>query len=303
MSLLVSSFWRAAAYCLHPRVIWLSLVPVLLLMGTSAALAHFYWQDAIGALGAFLESSVVISTVWAWLDAVGLGGAKSMLAPLLLIVVLTPLMVVATLLLVSLLMTPALVNLVALRRFPALARLHGASFLASTGWALGSSLLALGAMVVSIPMWIVPPLVLVLPPLIWGWLTGRVMAFDALAAHASAEERRSLLQTHRKSLLAMGLVAGLLGAAALAGLYLTVHLVAPAGMGAGDVKLAVGLGALTGGLGAPVWLLAALGAPVLTALLGTAVALRRRGRLAATVVPHGPSMCLASLAAAAPAVF
>jgi hypothetical protein len=40
-----------------------------------------------------------------------------------------------------------------------------------------------------------------------------VMAFDALAAHASADERRSLLQTHRKSLLAMGLVAGLLGAA------------------------------------------------------------------------------------------
>ena len=213
MNLFVSSFWRAAAYCLYPRVIWLSLVPVLLLMGTSAALAHFYWQDAIGALGTFLESSVVISTVWAWLDGVGLGGVKSMLAPLLLIVVVTPLMVVATLLLVSLLMTPALVNLVSLRRFPGLARLHGASFLASAGWALGSSLLALVAMVVSIPMWIVPPLVLVLPPLIWGWLTGRVMAFDALAAHASADERRTLLQIHRKSLLAMGLVAGLLGAA------------------------------------------------------------------------------------------
>lgn len=213
MNLLVSSFWRAAAYCLHPRVIWLSLVPVLLLMGTSAALAHLYWQDAIGALGAFLESSVVIGTVWAWLDGVGLGGVKSMLAPLLLIVVVTPFMVLATLLLVSLLMTPALVNLVALRRFPALAHLHGASFLASAGWALGSSLLALMAMVVTIPMWIVPPLVLVLPPLIWGWLTGRVMAFDALAAHASASERRRLLQTHRKSLLAMGLVAGLLGAA------------------------------------------------------------------------------------------
>ena len=213
MKLLMSSFWRAAAYCLHPRVVWLSLVPVLLLMGTSAVLAHFFWQDAISAVAAFFESSVVISTVWAWLDAVGLGGAKSMLAPLLLIVVLTPVMVVVTLLLVSLLMTPALVNLVALRRFSGLARLQGASFLASAGWALGSSLLALGAMVVSIPMWIVPPLVLVLPPLIWGWLTGRVMAFDALAAHASANERRDLLQTHRKTLLAMGLVVGLLGAA------------------------------------------------------------------------------------------
>ena len=213
MKLLMSSFWRAAAYCLHPRVVRLSLVPVLLLMGTSAVLAHFFWQDAISAVAAFFESSVVISTVWAWLDAVGLGGAKSMLAPLLLIVVLTPVMVVVTLLLVSLLMTPALVNLVALRRFSGLARLQGASFLASAGWALGSSLLALGAMVVSIPMWIVPPLVLVLPPLIWGWLTGRVMAFDALAAHASANERRDLLQTHRKTLLAMGLVVGLLGAA------------------------------------------------------------------------------------------
>lgn len=96
---------------------------------------------------------------------------------------------------------------------------------------------------------------------------------------------------------------GLLGAVALGGLYLVVHLVAPAGLGGGDVKLAVGLGALTGALGAPVWLLAALGAPVLTALVGTAAALRRRGRLVGTAVPHGPSMCLASLAAAAPAVF
>jgi hypothetical protein len=42
---------------------------------------------------------------------------------------------------------------------------------------------------------------------------------------------------------------------------------------------------------------------VLTAILGTVVALHRRGRLIGTAVPHGPSMCLASLAAAAPAVF
>lgn len=96
--------------------------------------------------------------------------------------------------------------------------------------------------------------------------------------------------------------AGLLGAAALSGLYLAIHLVDPAGVGGGDVKLAVGLGALTGALGAPVWLLAALGAPVLTVFAGAAVALHRRGSLIGTVVPHGPSMCLASLVAAAPAV-
>ena len=93
-----------------------------------------------------------------------------------------------------------------------------------------------------------------------------------------------------------------LGAAALGGLYLVVHLADPAALGGGDVKLALALGALTGAFGAPVWVLAALGAPVLTAITGTAVLVLRRGRTG-LAVPHGPSMCLASLAAAALAVF
>ena len=80
------------------------------------------------------------------------------------------------------------------------------------------------------------------------------------------------------------------GALALGAIYLLVHLVAPAAMGAGDVKLALGLGALTAAFGTDVWALAALAAPLLTALLGLA-----RGR--AGPVPHGPAMCLASLAA------
>ena len=78
----------------------------------------------------------------------------------------------------------------------------------------------------------------------------------------------------------------LCGACALGGVYLLTHLASPAAMGGGDVKLAVGLGALTGCFGADVWLLAALGAPLLTVL----VALLRGVRS----VPHGPSMCLAS---------
>ena len=85
----------------------------------------------------------------------------------------------------------------------------------------------------------------------------------------------------------------LAGAAALTGTYLLVHLVAPAAMGAGDVKLAIGLGALAGCFGASAWLLTALGAPLLTALVG-AVGLLRGVRS----VPHGPSMCLATAAAA-----
>lgn len=85
----------------------------------------------------------------------------------------------------------------------------------------------------------------------------------------------------------------LLGGLVLAALYLIVHLVAPSGMGAGDVKLALALGALTGALGIDAWTLAALSAPLLTALAGVAAVLRGRG----AAVPHGPAMCIASLTA------
>ncbi|HEY6820329.1 MAG TPA: A24 family peptidase [Mycobacterium sp.] len=87
--------------------------------------------------------------------------------------------------------------------------------------------------------------------------------------------------------------AAALGAAALATVYLLVHLLAPTAMGAGDVKLALGLGALTGCFGADVWFLAAIGAPILTAVIGLVAWLG----WSATTVPHGPSMCAASVAA------
>lgn len=91
----------------------------------------------------------------------------------------------------------------------------------------------------------------------------------------------------------------LAGAAVLFGLHLLVHLIAPADLGAGDVKLALGLGALTGAYGVDVWTLAALGAPLLTAVW--AVTARLSGRTGA--VPHGPSMCVSTAAALALARF
>ncbi len=85
------------------------------------------------------------------------------------------------------------------------------------------------------------------------------------------------------------------GAAAMFALYAVVHLVAPRAMGAGDVKLAIGLGALTGSFGPEVWLLAVLGASVVTALLGL-IRLLGGDRSA---LPHGPSMCVAAAGAVA----
>ncbi len=85
------------------------------------------------------------------------------------------------------------------------------------------------------------------------------------------------------------------GAAAMFVVYAVVHMVAPPAMGAGDIKLAIGLGALTGAFGPEVWLLAALGASALTCLLGL-IRLIGGDR---SPLPHGPSMCVAAAGAVA----
>ncbi|WP_459546987.1 prepilin peptidase [Nocardia sp. X0981] len=101
------------------------------------------------------------------------------------------------------------------------------------------------------------------------------------------------------------------GAALLATPHLLLHLLRPAALGAGDVKLALGLGAAAGLGGAQAWVWSAVTAPLLTASAGIGLLLARRyssGRRGtgpgirplspdspATTVPHGPSMCAATL--------
>ena len=83
MTLLLDSFWRAVAYCLHPRVIALSLLPLGLLVALSFWLGYLYWASALAAVTAWLDASVVFSTLWGWLGPLGAGELRHGLAPVL----------------------------------------------------------------------------------------------------------------------------------------------------------------------------------------------------------------------------
>lgn len=200
-------------YCFHPRVIALSFLPLILMVALSFGLGYFFWEGAVAAVTAWLEAFGMVQSFLSWLDQVGAGSLRMVFAPLLVLVLATPLIVLLCLLLVAMFMTPAMVDLVGQRRFAGLERKHGGSLVVSVLWSLGSTLLAVVVLVLSMPLWLVPPLVLILPPLIWGWLTYRVFAFDALATHASGEERKLILREHRGTLLLMGVLCGYLGAA------------------------------------------------------------------------------------------
>jgi hypothetical protein len=213
MNLFLDSFWRAVGYCLYPRVIMLSLLPLAIMVALSLGLGYFFWDPAVASVSRWLEASDLMRSVWGWLQGVGAVNVKTFVAPLLVILAITPVVVLVSLLVVAAFMGPALASMVAQRRFPQLERKHGGSIAMSISWSLGSTLLALVALILSIPLWLIPPLILVLPPLIWGWLTYRVMAFDALSEHASGDERREVFRRHRGWLLGIGVLTGFLGAA------------------------------------------------------------------------------------------
>jgi hypothetical protein len=213
MKLLIDSAWRAAAYCVHPWVIALSLLPLVLICGLAYLLASAYWEPAMDAVRGAFESWELLDALFQWLQKIGMSGLKSVLAPMVVILLVTPLLVIVSLVAVAVLMAPAMLKLVARRRFPVLEMRRGGSFAGSLFVSLSATLVALVALVVSIPFWLIPPVVLVVPPLIWGWLTYRIMSYDMLADHASQEERRSIVRQHRLVLLAMGILAGYLGAA------------------------------------------------------------------------------------------
>ncbi|WP_310642750.1 EI24 domain-containing protein [Limnohabitans sp.] len=212
MRLFLDSFWRALAYCLMPRVMLLSLLPLVMLLALTLSLGYFYWQPTQDWVRGMLDSWQMLQSMMDWLQARGAGGLQSVMVQLVIIFAITPVLVIVSLLAVSLMMSPALVNLVVDRRFQHLSRKQGGTMLSSLMWTLGYTLAAMLAMLISLPLWVVPPLMFVVPPLIWGWLSYRVMVYDALLAHASREERLTIGRRHRGWLLLMGVLTGYMGA-------------------------------------------------------------------------------------------
>ncbi len=212
MRLFLDSFWRALAYCLMPRVMLLSLLPLAMLLVLSVSWGYFYWSPTQDWVREMLASWQVLQGMLDWLQDNGAGELQAVMVPLVVIFAITPILVVISLLAVSLMMTPALVDLVVQRRFAHLALKHGGTTLTSLAWTVGSTVIAIVAMVISLPLWAVPPLMFIVPPLIWGWLSYRVMVFDTLVSHASREERLAIGRQHRMGLLTIGVLTGYMGA-------------------------------------------------------------------------------------------
>ena len=120
-----NAFWRAAAYCLHPRLIVMSLLPVLFAGGAAFGLAYFFWEGAIDAVRVALDDVVLLAPVTGWLNQISGGAFRSVIGPLVVVALSVPVLLISAMLLVSAFMGSMVVDLVARRRVPDRERRRG----------------------------------------------------------------------------------------------------------------------------------------------------------------------------------
>jgi hypothetical protein len=166
--------------------------------------------DWLHAYFAANDGFAVAGEILGWF---GLGAVKAVLVPLIAMWVLLPLMILTALVFVGTMAMPIIVRHVGRRHYPELEMRHGGSLLGSLWIATYSFIVFAFLWLLTLPLSLFPPLTFLVQPLLWGWLTYRVMAYDALAEHASAQELGDVMRIHRWPLLAIGAVAGAMGAA------------------------------------------------------------------------------------------
>ena len=207
------SFGMALVGTMHPRMLWLSLRPFLIVSVLWGVLIWLTWTPALEALSIFLTSSIFTSWIQEGLIWAGFDNARAWIAPLFFVMLIIPLITISLLVFIAFSTVPAIVKIASRQaQFQDLECKRGGGFFGSLIYSLWSALICLALVMLTLPVWWVPPLVAVLPPLLWGWLTMRLMSYDVLAKHASAEERDLLLEKYRWPLLCMGIASGMLGA-------------------------------------------------------------------------------------------
>ena len=211
MRAVIHAYGRALLSQFHGKILLLSIVPFILSVAVWALLLWLGLQPLLDWLhGHFVEFEVYRVTS-DWLQSIGLGGLRSIVVPLFALLLLLPLMIVTAMIFIGVAAMPFIVRHVGGRHFPQLEMKQGGSILGGVVKALGAFGIFVLAWLCIVPLYIFPPLAGLATVLLWGWLTSRVMSYDALADYASAEELSKLQREHRWQLMSIGVVSGLAG--------------------------------------------------------------------------------------------
>jgi hypothetical protein len=208
----LTAYGRALRSQFTGKMLFLSAIPFLLSLLLWGVALYYglnplidYVEGLFRAYGWYEVSSGTLASV-------GLGALKAVIVPLVALLALLPLMILTALLFMGVAAMPAIVKHVSERQFPTLEMLRGGSFVGSLMTNVTGFIVFVPLWLLTLPLYLVAPLAVAAQVLLWGWLTARVMAYDALADHASEQERADVLRAHRRNLMLIGMLSGAAGA-------------------------------------------------------------------------------------------
>jgi CysZ protein len=208
----------AFASVLHPRMLVLTIWPMLVALLMWLGLAWLHWETWSHWLGELFAASFVRD----WLPQRGVVDLARYASLLLLFALLAPMVLITAVLIAAVVAMPLIVNFVAARDYPALERRHGGSVPGSVANALIGVLAFAGLWIVTLPLWLTGVLAPVLPVVLSAYLNQRLFRFDALSDHAGADEYRAILDASWGRMYVLGLLLALLYAVPVLNLLVPV---------------------------------------------------------------------------------
>ena len=211
---------KGLASLLHPRMLWLTVWPMLVALAIWLTLAVLYWSQAI----AWVDLELHQWAAYRWtLSVWPLSLLASWLGWLLLVFLFVPVVLMTAVLIVSIVSMPVMVAHVGERDYPQLERRKGGTFAGSL-WngLLAVALLAL-LFALTLPLWLIPIFWPVLPIALLGYFNQRVYRYDALAEHGTPGEIAEMISRSRGELFPLGMALALVGHLPLVGLAMPVY--------------------------------------------------------------------------------
>lgn len=204
MNSIVTALVRAFKSLLTPKMLLLTLWPMLLALLFWGGLAWFFWDQWVGDLTAFAAQNGIEDRLAQW----GFVWLAHWLAVGLLLSLLLPAVYVSSLVFASIFAMPVMLKFVASQDYPQLEMKQGGTGLGSLVNGLYAVVVYLVLWVVTLPLWLIPFGAIILPVILSAYLNQRLFRYDALADHANREEFREIKLRARGRLWGLGAILG-----------------------------------------------------------------------------------------------
>lgn len=184
MQAILDALGRGFKSLLTPKMLALTLWPMLLALLFWGGLAWLFWDQWAGDLTMLAQQSGIEDRLVQW----GFIWLAHWLIVALLLSLLLPAVYVSSLVFTSLFAMPVMLKFVVARDYPDLEMKHGGTFMGSIWNSLIVVVIYLVLWVVTLPLWLIPFGALIIPILLSAYLNQRLFSYDALMDHASREE-------------------------------------------------------------------------------------------------------------------